>query len=394
MAKYTIELYKLVNSGYQIFDETWSTFVPEHKVELCNKIIRKYWFNEIGAETPDRFKHYINEQLAREMPYYNKLYESDLWSLFPLYNYIMESEGHTSTKNTALSNLVSRHDSSVLREMGESLYREANIDKWGTMDSTTHEVLGEVGNLTGDHTEKETIDTSGTKDYTKDQDNKLEEQSERDIKTVEESQEVIDDDTTGHTTQSETTNGTRRYSDTPQGSVTTSGGLSIDAQYLTNYESTNSSRNLTEDTKGTDDRTTNFNKTTTTDDDFNRTVTEDNKETYDEDTTTHSVRDKSNHDVEDTTHNKDTVTTVNQTTHDSQYDNSDEFKQNSEQANGSDVNAQSTSSQTDDSQKTSMKRQGTVGSSRVELLRQYRNSIINIDELIIRSLAENFMGVF
>ena len=47
MSRYTMELGKLVGSGYEIFDDSWTTFVEMHKKELCDKIIRHYFFYEI-----------------------------------------------------------------------------------------------------------------------------------------------------------------------------------------------------------------------------------------------------------------------------------------------------------------------------------------------------------
>ena len=49
------ELGQLVSTGYQVFDDTWSTYIPEHKSELCAKIVRHYFFYEIGQDTPDKF---------------------------------------------------------------------------------------------------------------------------------------------------------------------------------------------------------------------------------------------------------------------------------------------------------------------------------------------------
>lgn len=37
MSRYTMELGKLVCSGYEIFDGSWTTFVEMHKKELCDK---------------------------------------------------------------------------------------------------------------------------------------------------------------------------------------------------------------------------------------------------------------------------------------------------------------------------------------------------------------------
>lgn len=96
MAKYTIELYKLIASGYDIglldypiFDETYRT--------VLNKLITDhFYFREIGAETPAVFKLYLERTMAENMPYFNQLYLSGLLTFDPLHDYHMDE----TTKRT------------------------------------------------------------------------------------------------------------------------------------------------------------------------------------------------------------------------------------------------------------------------------------------------------
>ena len=69
---------ELVKGGYPLFDDSWATFVPEHKKDLCSKIIDYYYFNQIGADTPDKFRHFLNAQMRLRMTYYNQLYENKM----------------------------------------------------------------------------------------------------------------------------------------------------------------------------------------------------------------------------------------------------------------------------------------------------------------------------
>ena len=85
----------LVKNGYKVFDDSWDTHVKEHKKILCDKILRYYWFNQIGCETPDRFIWYINEQLSRIMPYYNQLYASELIKFDPMLNHSITANGRS-----------------------------------------------------------------------------------------------------------------------------------------------------------------------------------------------------------------------------------------------------------------------------------------------------------
>lgn len=59
----------------QIFDESWSTYEASHKSELCEKILKHYYFREIGVETFPMWKFMLNRKLVEIMPKYNKMYE-------------------------------------------------------------------------------------------------------------------------------------------------------------------------------------------------------------------------------------------------------------------------------------------------------------------------------
>lgn len=55
---------------YPIFDES-------HRQVLNDKIIRAYYFREIGFETFALFKWHLRRMMHEIMPYYNQLYESE-----------------------------------------------------------------------------------------------------------------------------------------------------------------------------------------------------------------------------------------------------------------------------------------------------------------------------
>lgn len=117
MAKYTIELRKLDQSGfdyglysYPIFDETYRT-------ALNTKIRNHFKFREIGFETPALFAHYLNMTMNEQMPLYNQLYRSALLTFDPLSNYRMaetatrSTDGKTSTQTAGESHAAgTTHD--------------------------------------------------------------------------------------------------------------------------------------------------------------------------------------------------------------------------------------------------------------------------------------------
>lgn len=78
---------KLFDFDFPIYDEAYRSV-------LETKIIKHYYFNEIGFETVGMFKHYLNARLNEIMPLYNKLYNSELLEFNPLYDVDLTTE-HT-----------------------------------------------------------------------------------------------------------------------------------------------------------------------------------------------------------------------------------------------------------------------------------------------------------
>lgn len=380
MANYTIELRSLVKAGYPIFDDSWSTFVPDHKKELCDKIVRHYWFYEIGSETADRFRHNLNEHLALIMPYYNQLYASELLKIEPLYDhYIEETEGIQANIGRQRGT-SQRRDINSLRQMAESIKKlaEGTSNLVGNENMQGHESWKEDRTIHATEvTDQDTTeDTTKKVDFTEN--------------VASESKEIMKDqvngtkvtDGTSHTT----TSSERRYSDTPQGTVSMT-GIEIEKQYLTNYtrESGNSDTTTHQDEtiKNTEDKTTDTTSTKDT------TSTED---------TTQGV--KGTNDITKTTDTTDDVTGTRDKTQNT--DETEDVKTTSKEhdfSNGSQSELSSSTSYTGENEGEQEKRDRRNVSkgfsvSQAELLMRYRESFLNIDLQIINDLVTNFMGVF
>ena len=69
-----------------IFDFLYPIYDEAYRATLETKIIKHFYFREIGMETPGQFKFYLNEVMNVEMPVINRLYESALIKFNPLYN--------------------------------------------------------------------------------------------------------------------------------------------------------------------------------------------------------------------------------------------------------------------------------------------------------------------
>lgn len=401
MAKYTIELGTLVKAGFSVFDESWGTFDPTHKPVLCDKIVRHYWFNEIGAETAERFRFYINTQLCEIMPYYNMLYESALWDLLPLYNQWIENtsegtqeqrqKGETSGRvdkaalQLMVNNIKSMSDATSAGDVTGGLTGSKKWDETDIIDVTENEKTGTTGKEQSTFTETDTRSMKGNTQTTADETKTGE--STKGTKTV------SGQDTRG----TETRNTTTMSSDTPQGEIVNN-QFQIDSNYLTHYDHSTESRQTT----GRADETVTGDETMT-DKTVSNLVRKDDssekEETGKQGTTTKTIdttvnRDLKRKDIVDKAGKESTSEQKEEHTTGQEIKSGEQFTEGTTDNRSTDTSASVTDTATDTTQKTVSVTKGNINISRSELVRKYRELYINIDLEIIRALANNFMGVF
>lgn len=75
---------KLFDFSYPIYDETYKKVFETH-------FIRQFYMTEIGFETEGLFKFHLETWLNINMPYFNKLFESELLQYDPLTNTKLET---------------------------------------------------------------------------------------------------------------------------------------------------------------------------------------------------------------------------------------------------------------------------------------------------------------
>ena len=161
MAKYTVELRKLIESGFDLQLNEYPIFDELYRETLNKKIIDHYYFHEIGQETAGQFRHFLKTKMNEIMPYYNQLYRSELIEIDPITTF---KEVHTEVKDKLGTD--SSHNSAVAT---------SNSDGSGSTNNTTTNSGGtEVLNVHSD-TPQGTISESeikenkwaSTTDYTK-----------------------------------------------------------------------------------------------------------------------------------------------------------------------------------------------------------------------------------
>lgn len=106
----------LNESWKKIFDFDFPIFDEDYRGILCKKILKHFYTREIGEETVGLWKLRLDMKMNEIMPYYNKLYESELIKFNPMYDVDLTRD-HT------------------LRGDGTREYEDA-----GTVQSTVHDV--------------------------------------------------------------------------------------------------------------------------------------------------------------------------------------------------------------------------------------------------------------
>lgn len=120
MAKYTTELRTICESlaGYdersgfnkvddvltksleKIFSFNFPIFDEAYRPVLETKILKHYYTREIAAETFGLWQMWLDTRLNEIMPYYNKLYESELLEFNPFYDVDYTKTGNREGDNT------------------------------------------------------------------------------------------------------------------------------------------------------------------------------------------------------------------------------------------------------------------------------------------------------
>lgn len=238
----------LDNSWDKVFDFPFPIFSEAYREDLCKKILRHYYTREICEETVGLWKLRLNSRMNEIMPYYNKLYNSELISIEPLINTRLSStrsntKGGTDTINTSGT-------SSETSSLGGTTIRTGGY----TDTNTGTDTLAKTGTISSgkSKTGTEALAKAGTEDETKW--GKITKTKQGEISDTRTGQGVTTERYTGLGGKVSETN-IDLFSDTPQGNIDNMGGnysgiddasgvpiVGSDTAYLTTAEKTTNER--------------------------------------------------------------------------------------------------------------------------------------------------------
>lgn len=240
-------LSKIFNFNYPIFDENYRTIIEA-------KILKHYYLREIGEETVGLWKLRLDTRLNEIMPYYNKLYLSELLEFNPLYTTNITREKDGTVDGTRTENETVDENRSESKS-GKELH-SGDISTTGSSNTTNS---GSIESINGETTNTNYGSTS---------------------------------DTTNNSTNWEL------YSDTPQGTV----GNINDNTYLTNATKTTNNGTVNVVNGGTDNVVINGSVNSSNNDTSNTTNSEVSTDSRQVDTTGTTINDNSiNRDIDGST---------------------------------------------------------------------------------------------
>lgn len=140
---------KVFNFDFPLFDETY-------RKTLETKIIKHYYFREIGFETVGLWQFYLNERLNLIMPYYNKLYTAFLKDIDPLSNYALKKTSNNKS-DSKTDNKSSSESKNASRETSETIDNNTRTDN--THHKEVHESNDHFGHAEGQNSYDLTSDT-------------------------------------------------------------------------------------------------------------------------------------------------------------------------------------------------------------------------------------------
>lgn len=141
----------IMNSREAIFDFDYPLFDDAYKPVLEKKILKHYYTREIGCETVGLWKHFLNLKMNEIMPYYNKLYESELIEFNPMHNFMYDKShegelGGSASENasgTVTDNITENRD--LTRNVDEETDTTRNTDEDNDVTRTVTETNGTTG---------------------------------------------------------------------------------------------------------------------------------------------------------------------------------------------------------------------------------------------------------
>lgn len=157
----------------KVFDFDFPIFDESYRSVLENKILKHYYTREIGAESVGLWKLWLNTRMNEIMPYYNKLYTSELIKFNPMYDVDLSTDyKKTDNGGHSKSGSFSETDNNTINRTTQDAQKNDHWDYYsdtpqgGVNGLANNTYLTNARHITDDGTGS-TSSTSGTDNIVK-----------------------------------------------------------------------------------------------------------------------------------------------------------------------------------------------------------------------------------
>lgn len=164
------------NSWDKIFSFDFPIFDENYREPLCKKIIKHYYTREIAEETFGLWKLRLDSRMNEIMPYFNKLYNSELITIAPLVNYRVATTRNETKGGT--DGIVDSGSEAIMGSSGNTRVTTGGYtDTHSGTDTTVksgNETLGMAGKESNTRSGKDELTKTGKETSTKNGTDELE----------------------------------------------------------------------------------------------------------------------------------------------------------------------------------------------------------------------------
>ena len=154
-------------SRSKIFDFSYPIFDEDYRSVLESKILLHYYTREICEETVGLWKLRLKSKMLEIMPYFNKLYESEMLEFNPLWNtdYSRDGDRNRNEANTRTNNLKRTSQdggsNSITQNTvrgGEDVSNTESVDKYSEWNLYSDTPQGGIEGILGAEDEPSLVD--------------------------------------------------------------------------------------------------------------------------------------------------------------------------------------------------------------------------------------------
>lgn len=332
---------------------------PQYKNVLCTKILKAYYTQEICEETFGLWQLRLDQKLNEIMPYFNQLYDSTKLQYNPLFDVDLTTT-HTGSGTEHGTGTEKSSDSRETSKSGTDTTNKTNSSSGSNESSTTSS--GGYNSTTTDSGTGKDITTGSGSSKTKGGSTTVGDSSGK-------------NDSTNERIHSNRGGDTTAQSDTPQGALDNV----LNKTYLSWAEQKDRSDGGTENT--TIKETHSDNSTTTVDSDSDTTTS--NNQTVDRTVNSSSV-------VKGDENEK--ATTIGSNSSQGSGEDKKVWSEGSEESGSGSKNTENNATTTEEYITKVTGKNG--GASYAKMILEYRETLINIDQMILHELAPLFMLIY